>query len=186
MKLKSHFFPVLLATLFSGSVLADQHALAYPVLQVEDGDTLLLEIQGESVRVQLLGIDAPEDADNPKFKLDLKKTEMDAQLLRQLGIEATTHLNSLVSVGDQVTIQGELRDKDRYGRIPAIVNNTQGRALPDAMVQDGYAIALEASDPDFYAYSRKLDRLERFSRKSNNGLWGSHPDAFRDWYDRTR
>jgi len=185
MKIKPELILGCLLSLYTVSVLADASVQTYPVLQVEDGDTLLLEIEGESVRVQLLGIDAPEDSENPKFKLDLKNTEMDAGLLRQLGIEATSHLESLVSAGDSVTIDGELREKDRYGRIPAIVNNATGRPLPSAMIQDGYAIALEPTEQD-YAYGRRLDRLERFSRKSHNGLWGSHPEAFRNWYDRTR
>ena len=168
-----------------GSALADGPAVGYELLEVEDGDTLLLVINGESVRVQLLGIDAPEDTENPKFKLDLKNTGMEPSQLMQLGVAATGHLNSLLSVGENLTIQGELREKDRYGRIPAIVSNAAGRSLSEAMVQDGYAIALAPTEQD-YAYGKRLDRLERFSRKSNNGLWGSHTELFRNWYDRTR
>jgi len=185
MNIRPHVLPALLIFIFSITVLADEPTIDYPLLEVEDGDTLLLEIAGEPVRVQLLGIDAPEDAENPKFKLDLEKTEMQPGQLKQLGAAATGHLQSLVTVGEMVTIQGDIREKDRYGRVPAIVSNTDGRALPDAMVQDGYAIALEPTEQD-YAYGRRLDRLERFSRKSNNGLWGTHPEEFRNWYDRTR
>ncbi len=185
MKIKSHVLPALLTLIFSSAALADGPVVDYALLKVEDGDTLLLEIAGEPVRVQLLGIDAPEDTENPKFKLDLKKTEMEPEQLKQLGTAATGHLQSLVAVGEIVTIQGDIREKDRYGRVPAIVSNAAGRALPDAMVQDGYAIALELTERD-YAYGRRLDRLERFSRKSNNGLWGSHPEETRKWYDRTR
>ncbi len=183
--MKPHVLPALLILIFSSAVLADGPVVGYPLLEVEDGDTLLLEIGGESVRVQLLGIDAPEDAENPKFKLDLEKTGMQHKQLKQLGSAATGHLQSLVTPGEMVTIQGDIREKDRYGRVPAIVSNTGGRVLPDAMVQDGYAIALVPTEQD-YAYGRRLDRLERFSRKSNNGLWGTHPEEFRNWYDRTR
>ena len=185
MYLKKIPFFALLIALYSGPVLAEGHAGKYTVLEVEDGDTLLLEIEGEPVRAQLLGIDAPEDGDNPKFRLDLKNTEMGAEQLKKLGKAATMHLKSLVAVGESVTIQGAMRVKDRYGRIPVIVDNRAGRTLSEAMVQDGYAIALPATEQD-YAYGKRLDRLEQLSRKSNNGLWGSHPDTFRNWYDRTR
>ncbi len=180
-----YLFLALIVALYAGSALADGHTADYIVLDIEDGDTLLLEIEGQSVRAQLLGIDAPEDADNPKFRLDLKNTEMDAEQLKQLGMAATLHLKSLIAIGESVTMQGALREKDRYGRIPVIIDNMAGRTLSEAMVQDGYAIALPPTEQD-YAYGRRLDRLERFSRKSSNGLWGSHPDTFRNWYDRTR
>lgn len=185
MNTNPYLFLVLFVSFLSAPVLAEGSAGTYPLLGVEDGDTLLLNIEGESVRVQLLGIDAPEDEDNPKFTLDLENTKMAYDELKQLGAASTAHLKSLVMVGENVSIQGSLREIDRYGRIPAVVNNAAGRPLPEAMVRDGYAIALQATKQD-YSYNRRLDRLERFSRKSNNGLWGSHTESFRKWYDRTR
>lgn len=158
---------------------------SYPLEQIEDGDTLVLSIAGESVRVQLLGIDAPEDTDNPKFKSDLSKTQIDAEELVLLGKAATDHMGTLVKQGEKITVQGGLRAVDRYGRTPAILSNTGGRVLSEAMVQDGFAIALPASETD-QAFMRRLDRLERFARKSNNGLWGRYPQLSRNWYDRTR
>lgn len=185
MNIKALLFSASFILLFSGPALADGHTGGYPLLEVEDGDTLLLEIEGKPVRVQLLGIDAPEDTENPKFKLDLEKTELEYEQLKQLGTASTGHLKTLISIGEMLTIQGEVRAVDRYGRVPAIVSNAAGRALPESMVRDGYAIALEPTQQD-YSYGRRLDRLERFSRKSNNGLWGSYPEIFRNWYDRTR
>jgi len=185
MNTRPHLFFALLVSLLSAPLLAEEPTATYPLLEVEDGDTLLLDIEGEPVRVQLLGIDAPEDADNPKFKLDLENTGMAYDELKQLGLASSEHLKSLLIVGEKVSIQGSLREKDRYGRIPAVIDNAAGRSLPEAMVQDGYAIALPVTKRDF-SYNKRLDRLERFSRKSNNGLWGSHHESFRKWYDRTR
>lgn len=168
-----------------GFTYAAQGKLSYPLEKIEDGDTLVLSIKGESVRVQLLGIDAPEDTANPKFKSDLSKTEIDAEELLLLGTAATEHMQTLVKEGEMMMIQGALRAPDRYGRTPAIISNAEGRVLSEAMIQDGFAIAMPPSEED-NEFIRRLDRLERFARKSNNGLWGRYPELSRNWYDRTR
>lgn len=175
----------LFVLLAPGSATATQASLSYPLEKIEDGDTLVLSVEGESVRVQLLGIDAPEDTHNPKFKSDLGKTEIQAETLLLLGKAATEHMRTLVNEGEPIIIQGELRAPDRYGRSPAIISNSEGRLLSEAMVQDGFAVAMSPSEED-NEFFRRLDRLERFARKSNNGLWGRYPQLSRDWYDRTR
>ncbi len=160
---------------------------SYVVQAVEDGDTLLVELDGQAQRIQLLGIDAPENADNPKLKHDMEKSGLEKARLLALGQAATEHLQSLVAAGDEVVITGDLKSKDRYGRILAQVRNREGQILGETMIQAGYAIALPRSQfPAQQAYMRRLDRLERFARKANNGLWGSHPELVRTWYDRTR
>ena len=59
------------------------------------------------------------------------------------------------------------------------------------MVQDGYAIPLPPKQPMpeilDTAFLERLDRLERFSSKSQNGLWGEpYREVMHNWYDRTR
>ena len=183
MKLTTALFPFLL--LLSGSAFSAEIAASYTVQFVEDGDTLLVDINGESQRVQLLGIDAPENTLNPKLTLDIEKTELSKDQLLPLGEAAAQHLQGLVPIGSKVSFNADLTKKDRYGRLPAIVMSADGRSLTEAMVQDGYAIPLEQKEQDDEAYMRRLDRLERFSRKSQNGLWGSHAEIVHKWYDRT-
>ncbi len=186
MKSKQHLFVATLLLINAGSVFATEPSAAYAVQQVEDGDTLLIDINGQSQRVQLLGIDAPENSENPKFMLDSEVTGLSKEQLLQLGVAATEYLQKLAPVGSDVTIKGDLNKKDKYGRLPAVVINAEGRPLPEAMVQDGYAIPLQQQAEDEEVYMRRLDRLERFSRKSQNGLWGNQSETMHNWYDRTR
>jgi len=176
---------ILSVSLCGNGASADQHNVAYTLLEVEDGDTLLLEIEGQPVRVQLLGINAPEDSENPKFKLDLAKTGFSKQQLLALGAEATRHLKSMSMVGESLVLEGDIDARDRYGRLPARLSNLQGHSLAEDMVLDGYAVALvdESLTP---AYAARLNRLERFSIKAGNGLWKSHSPTFYDWYSRAR
>ena len=183
MKPKTLAWTVLAASLL-GAV-AVRAEISYPVLEIEDGDTLILEIDGRTQRVQLLGIDAPEDAENAKFNLDLKQTGLAAAQLMALGEAATAYLGQLVGESARVSLEADLDSRDKYGRIPARVFNAEGRPLAEAMVQDGYAIALPSASMDS-DYIERLDRLERFARKRGDGLWGSHAETTRAWYDRTR
>ncbi len=159
----------------------------YSVQAVEDGDTLIIEINGIAERVQLLGIDAPESGENPKLARDIQLTGMTKTQLLTIGNAATQYLQTLVAKGDRVTLKGNLGNKDRYGRIPAEIINDSGYALGETMVRQGYAIALSLDNfPDNSEHIYRLERLEQFSRQSNHGLWGSHQRIMRPWYERTR
>lgn len=157
---------------------------AVRVKQVEDGDTLLVVLNGADTRVQINGIDAPEDKENAKFKLDLTKTGFTAETLKDLGLTATAFLKRTLEDQSEIVLQGDLSVKDKYGRIPAKVL-FKDQDIAELMVKQGFAVPLASEHID-NAYFKKLDRLERFSRKSLNGLWKSHSETMHQWYDRTR
>lgn len=158
---------------------------SFPLFEVEDGDTLVFEINGKNERIQLTGIDAPEDTENPKFKLDLKKTSMSEAQLLSLGRAATEHIGALLADSQALTLRADFASKDRYGRIPAIVLDANGKSVAEQMVLDGYAVALPTPNMDTDQIER-LERMERFSRQAGNGLWQTHAVEMRNWYDRTR
>jgi len=151
---------------------ARSEALEVRVVEVEDGDTLLVMLKGEPTRIQLAGIDAPEDRPNPKFNLDLKRTGLPAETLLALGRHATAHLRGLAPPGTTVVLAGDLAARDKYGRIALEVKLPDGRSLNEAMVADGYARALHAP-----AYVP----LQEEAMKSGKGIWGQAPEAARKW-----
>ena len=163
------------------SVLSAEHG--YRVLSIEDGDTLLVEMDGRAQRLQLLGIDAPEDVANPKLHRDQQRTGLDAGTLLALGQAATRHLGSLVPRGQTLMLEGDLGKRDKYGRVPVIASNPDGRVLNEAMVQDGYAVVLGRNLAD----GRFRDRLRRHEETAvaqGRGLWGTHQAAALAWSGR--
>ncbi len=70
-----------LPLLFSTQLMADQ---LYPLLAVEDGDTLVVLIHKQQARIQLIGIDAPEDLTNPTFAKAMERTQLDPNQLLAL------------------------------------------------------------------------------------------------------
>lgn len=158
---------------------------SYSLLQVEDGDTLVIEVNGNPTRVQLLGIDAPEDTANPKLLRDIERTGKSADLLLDLGRQSTLHLQHMIESAGKIDIEGNLKITDRYGRIP-VVASLPGEAysLNSAMVQKGYAITLSSSSSDNRDKLRLLG-LEEQARNGKVGLWGSNPELMQAWSGRT-
>ncbi len=152
----------------------------YPLQRVEDGDTLVVKIDGQPLRLQLLGIDAPEDVENPKLKKDMERTGLDKEVLLNLGRDATNHLKGLVVPGTGVTLSGDLNHKDRYGRILIIAYTPEGDSLNETMVENGYAITLGRYPMD-EALQQQLTRLEAAAREGHHGLWGLKPDTMEAW-----
>jgi micrococcal nuclease len=150
------------------------------VLKVEDGDTLVVNLKGEETRIQLQGIDAPEDAANPKLKVDMKRTSLAADALLPLGEAATAHLKFLVKPGERVVFSGTADARDRYGRLPGEILTRDGLSLNAAMVADGYARVLQGSQTPAELQQR-LQMAWEVARQKRKGLWSSNPRSFKAW-----
>lgn len=149
----------------------------YPIKALEDGDTLVVLANGEELRIQLLGIDAPEDTANPKLQRDLQRTGLEAESLLKLGRQATTHLQQLVGEGE-IKMQGDLDTRDRYGRVPMVVLNKEGRSLNDAMLEDGYAMVAGRTSAAA-ADIQRWQQMEQSAVSEKRGIWSD--DAAMHW-----
>lgn len=172
---------ILLALHLAIPTLAYAQTQDYTVESIEDGDTItIINLDGESRRIQLSGIDAPEDTENAKLKLDIQKKGLSKEALLEIGELATGFLKREVAAGQKVTLQGDLSKHDKYGRIPAIVINEQGSSLNLLMVREGYAILLRRY-PLEESFKTALEEAEQHARSSNSGLWKSHPEIMEKW-----
>ena len=165
---------VLLFLLLSSTLHADGGADGVRVVieQVEDGDTVVARIDGKAERLQLIGIDAPEDTDNAKLQRDQKVTGLSAERLLVMGAQASQHLRSLLPVGTAVLLTGNLKQRDRYGRIPVVLHADGGGSINEAMVADGYAVVLGRYPLDAKLKAR-LQALESVAIAGNKGLWAA-------------
>jgi len=172
---------MLLSLCLTIPAMANAQTQDYTVESVEDGDTItIINLDDESWRIQLSGIDAPEDTGNAKLKLDIQKKGLSKEALLEIGELATGLLKSQVAAGQKVTLQGNLNQRDKYGRIPATVINEKGDSLNLLMVREGYAILLKRYplEEDFKA---ALEEAQQHARSSNRGLWKSHPEIMAKW-----
>ena len=97
---------------------AGQQTIAPERVDVEDADTLLMQVAGASYRIQLPGIDAPESVMNPKLQRDIGRTGLSADTLLPLGQAAVTGLQQLLPSFQPYRLVFDPEVKDRYGRTP--------------------------------------------------------------------
>ncbi len=152
------------------------------VVGIEDGDTLVVEIDGKTERLQLAGIDAPEAVENAKLRHDINRSGLPQARLLQLGQLATEHLATLVTKGGFLQLIDPLGIKDRYGRIEALVISKGPLSLSAQMVKDGFAIALRHHAPNSPLKSQ-LIKLEQQAIEQQKGLWGSARSEAFAWRD---
>jgi micrococcal nuclease len=117
------------------------------VVEVIDGDTIDVLIDGKQQRVRYYGIDAPEEGE----KCYQEATERNRELVR------TT-----------VRLEADARNEDQYGRLLRYVFTNDGVSVDAALVSEGLAEAWR----DDGRYANRLTILETDARQHGTGcLW---------------
>jgi micrococcal nuclease len=125
------------------------------VTRVIDGDTIEVEIEGESYKVRYIGIDTPE------LHHPTKPVEYYAQ-------EAYEKNRELVE-GKTVYLEKDVSETDRYERLLRYVY--VGDTFVNAyLVQQGYALV--STYPPDVKYQERFVELQREAREAGRGLWG--------------
>ncbi len=134
-------------------------AAAATVVEVVDGDTVVVEIVGRAERVRLIGIDTPE----------VTGGFLPAECY---GDEASAYTSSLLPTGTEVGLTRDVEARDRYDRLLAYVYRADdGLFVNLEIAAHGYAEALiiepnTAHADSFYAAAAR-------ARNKGLGLWGA-------------
>lgn len=129
----------------------------YKIAKVVDGDTIDVELGGQTARVRLLGINAPESVDPRKA-------------VECFGREASARLKDLLT-GKDVALESDATqgDKDKYGRLLRYVYLGDGTDVDKSMVADGFAYEYTYDKP--YKYQSDYKTAEAAAREAKRGLW---------------
>lgn len=132
---------------------------AATVMEVVDGDTVVVEVAGRTERVRLIGIDTPE-ATGGFLPVEC------------FGDEASSYTSSLLPAGTEVRLTRDVEPRDRYDRLLAYIHRSaDGLFVNLEIAASGYAEALiiepNAIHADaFYAAAAR-------ARDQDLGLWGA-------------
>jgi micrococcal nuclease len=151
---------ILAAASFAGCWLGrtahdDTHSTAR-VVEVIDGDTIRVIVNGHRETVRLLGVDTPE-THHPTKPVQCYGPEASAYTARRL-------------TGEEVQLEDDVETHDKYGRRLAYVY-VDGKRFEDDLLEHGYARLLVI--PPNGVYGRVMLSEELAAKQARVGLWGS-------------
>jgi micrococcal nuclease len=127
------------------------------VVEVVDGDTLVIDLAGSDEHVRLIGIDTPE-------------TVAPGRPDECFGAEASRHLADLAPVGTALRLERDVEARDQYDRLLAYAYRVRdGLFLNLAQVSGGYAEPL--AYPPNTAHRADFEGAAREARVAGAGLW---------------
>ncbi|MCP5029865.1 MAG: thermonuclease family protein [Actinomycetia bacterium] len=138
---------------------ADPERAHATVERVVDGDTLVIDFEGQRERVRLIGIDTPESvAENRPDQC--------------YGVEASNRLTELLPAGTKIWITRDVEARDQYGRLLAYVYRTTDDLFVNlAMVEEGYAGVF--TFPPNVTFADLFVEAAARAREADLGLWGA-------------
>jgi micrococcal nuclease len=141
---------------FQTPVTSQAESTPVQVVRVIDGDTIqVCCVFGDRVTVRYIGIDTPE-------------THHPMKGVEYFGKEAS-EANRVLVEGRTVTLEFDVQQFDKYGRILAYIYLEDGTFVNAWLVEHGYAMVM--TFPPNVKHEGLFLRLQREAREARRGLW---------------
>lgn len=128
----------------------------YKVIRVVDGDTVDINIDGQSVRVRLIGVNTPE-------------TVHPSKPVECFGKEASNYTNRMLHGKNiQLELDSSQDTFDNYNRLLAYVY-IDGNNFNYMLIRNGYAYEYTYNVP--YKYQTEFKKAQYYASVNNIGLW---------------
>ncbi len=157
---------VFILTLLSPPLNAQQKTT---VTRIIEGDIIQALYGGVEKRIRLIGIDTPESRVNWKAKKYADMSEHDLKTIIEMGKKAKAYVDGLVKRGDLITIEFDVQERDKYGRLLGYVYLSNGKMLNEEIVKAGYAIIMTI--PPNVKYKDRLLEAYQEAEEDKRGLW---------------
>ena len=139
------------------------------VTRIIDGDVIQIIYGGVEKRVRLIGIDAPESRIDRKALKGANMSDHDIEVIVEMGAKAKAYVNSLIKRGNFITIEFDVKEMDRYGRLLCYVYLSNGKMLNEEIVKAGYA-NVKSIPPNVKFKDRFLNAF-KYAQETKRGLW---------------
>lgn len=130
----------------------------YDVVRVIDGDTAILNINGEEKRCRFIGIDTPESV------------HPDAERNTEEGKTASDYTKELLS-GQQVYLEYDLAPQDQYGRELVYLYLPDGQMIQEILLKNGLAVTITIQPNSKYA--SYFAAIQSEAREIGAGFWAA-------------
>lgn len=129
------------------------------VEHVIDGDTIIVDLDGDEEHVRLIGIDTPE-----------KTIEDRGQVAECFGDEASAFTRALLPEGTELYIERDVEARDDYGRLLGYVYRVDdGIFVNYEIIRQGFAQPLTYA-PNV-THSERFVQAARDAERDDVGLW---------------
>jgi micrococcal nuclease len=127
------------------------------VINVVDGDTIDVDINGKEERLRMIGVNTPETVD-PRRTVEC------------FGKEASNKTKELLS-GKSVYLESDATqgDRDKYGRLLRYIFMEDGTNYNYWLISNGYAFEYTYNLP--YKYQSEFKNAQEFAEINKLGLW---------------
>lgn len=142
----------------------DIHLVKGKVERVVDGDTAIINIDGESFRVRFIGVNTPESTTR----------------IEEYGKEASNFTKKYLT-GKEVYLEKDVSETDKYGRLLRYIwleepssldiEEIENKMFNAILLKEGYAKV--ATYPPDVKYADTFVQIQRSARENNLGLWGN-------------
>lgn len=130
----------------------------YRVVEIEDGDTITVDMDGTNERIRFIGVDTPETHDPRKP-------------VQCFGHAATNFTKGLIGSQPVRLVSDSLSDnRDRYNRLLRYIYLPDGRLVQAEIIKHGYGFAY-TSFP--FTKSNEFRFYQAQARKEGRGLWSA-------------
>ena len=145
----------LLASCSSGST--TENKVLVRILTVIDGDTVDIEIDGQTERVRLIGVNTPE-------------TKHPTKPIECFGPEASAYMTQLLPKGTEVRIERDEEARDRYGRMLLyLYRDSDNLFINLDLISRGYGTPMSIEPNTFHR--NDFVHAAALAEASNVGLW---------------
>jgi micrococcal nuclease len=129
----------------------------YSVVEVVDGDTVKVNINGTTETLRLIGLDTPETVDPRKP-------------VQCFGKEASNKGKELL-IGKKVRVEEDPTQgkRDKYNRLLTYIYTENGTFYNKYMIEQGYAH--EYTYNSAYKYQAEFKEAQRLAQQNQLGLW---------------
>lgn len=128
----------------------------YKVVRVIDGDTIIVDYNGNEERIRLIGVDSPESV-HPEAAKNVPQGELASKFTKQ-QLE-----------NKEVVLEFDIQERDQYGRLLAYV--WLGNAMFNkTLLQEGHAVV--STFPPNVKYVDEFIKDQALARDSKKGVWG--------------
>lgn len=130
----------------------------YRVVSFEDGDTIVIDMNGEKETIRMIGVDTPEVKDPRKP-------------VQCFGRAASEYTKKLIADNPvRLEADPENTNRDRYNRLLRYVYLPDNRLVNAEIIKSGYGFAYTS-----FPFSKKEEfrQFEAEARSNNKGLWYS-------------